>query len=106
MAHTLFILAPQCCIIEQGKGGVCYCEVHMPADLYADLKTPNRPPQSNQSVCSISLSSSMVTNLCLFHRLLKAATQYYDLSNFPQCEAKRQLEKIYAKLQLQSQGIY
>ena len=48
----------------------------------------------------------MVTNLCLFHRLLKAATQYYDLSNFPQCEAKRQLEKIYAKLQLQSQGIY
>jgi len=38
--------------------------------------------------------------------LLKAAAQYYDLSNFPQCEARRQLEKIYAKLQLQSQGIY
>ena len=37
---------------------------------------------------------------------MKAAPQYYDLSNFPQCEAKRQLEKIQAKLNLQSQGIY
>lgn len=37
---------------------------------------------------------------------MKAAPQYYDLSNFPQCEAKRQLEKIQAKLNLQSQGLY
>jgi len=34
-----------------------------------------------------------MTHSCSFHRLLKAATQYYDLSNFPQCEVKRQLEK-------------
>ncbi|XP_017792912.1 PREDICTED: putative pre-mRNA-splicing factor ATP-dependent RNA helicase PRP1 isoform X2 [Habropoda laboriosa] len=30
--------------------------------------------------------------------LLKIAPQYYDLQNFPQCEAKRQLEVIQAKL--------
>jgi len=30
--------------------------------------------------------------------LLKYAPQYYDLQNFPQCEAKRQLEVIQAKL--------
>lgn len=38
--------------------------------------------------------------------LLKTAPQYYDLGNFPQCEAKRQLERIQAKLHLQSEGIY
>ena len=31
--------------------------------------------------------------------LLKIAPQYYDLSNFPQCEAKRQLERIKARLE-------
>ncbi|XP_043918118.1 pre-mRNA-splicing factor ATP-dependent RNA helicase DHX15 [Protopterus annectens] len=31
--------------------------------------------------------------------LVKIAPQYYDMSNFPQCEAKRQLERIIAKLQ-------
>ncbi len=41
-----------------------------------------------------------------YRRLLKTAPQYYDLPNFPQCEAKRQLEKIQAKLQLQNKGIY
>jgi len=30
--------------------------------------------------------------------LLMIAPQYYDLQNFPQCEAKRQLEMIQAKL--------
>ena len=39
-------------------------------------------------------------------RLLKIAPQYYDLGNFPQCEAKRQLEKIHAKLQLHNLGVY
>lgn len=38
--------------------------------------------------------------------LLKTAPQYYELGNFPQCEARRQLEKMQAKLQLQNQGIY
>ena len=42
----------------------------------------------------------------LVYRLIKIAPQYYDLANFPQCEAKRQLEKIYAKIQLQNQGIF
>ena len=37
---------------------------------------------------------------------MKSAPQYYDLTNFPQCEARRQLERIQAKLNLQSQGIY
>lgn len=27
------------------------------------------------------------------------APQYYDMANFPMCEAKRQLERIIAKLQ-------
>ncbi|XP_034952002.1 pre-mRNA-splicing factor ATP-dependent RNA helicase DHX15 isoform X2 [Chelonus insularis] len=31
--------------------------------------------------------------------LLKIAPQYYDLQNFPQCEAKRQLEVIQARLE-------
>ncbi len=30
--------------------------------------------------------------------LLRIAPQYYDLANFPQCEARRQLELIQAKL--------
>ena len=38
--------------------------------------------------------------------MLKIAPQYYDLANFPQCEAKRQLEKIKNKLELQNQGIF
>jgi pre-mRNA-splicing factor ATP-dependent RNA helicase DHX15/PRP43 len=38
--------------------------------------------------------------------MLRIAPQYYDLANFPQCEAKRQLEKIKNKLELQNQGIF
>uniref|UniRef100_A0A8C7YYZ1 ATP-dependent RNA helicase DHX15 n=1 Tax=Oryzias sinensis TaxID=183150 RepID=A0A8C7YYZ1_9TELE len=30
--------------------------------------------------------------------LMRIAPQYYDLGNFPQCEARRQLERIFAKL--------
>ena len=30
--------------------------------------------------------------------LVKTAPQYYDMDNFPQCEAKRQLEQIIAKV--------
>merc|ERR1711990_376017 len=30
--------------------------------------------------------------------LIKVAPQYYDMGNFPQCEAKRQLEQIIAKI--------
>lgn len=30
-------------------------------------------------------------------RLIDIAPHYYDLSNFPQCEAKRVLEKLYRK---------
>ena len=28
----------------------------------------------------------------------RVAPQYYDMGNFPQCEAKRQLEQIIAKI--------
>ncbi|XP_048745743.1 putative pre-mRNA-splicing factor ATP-dependent RNA helicase PRP1 [Ostrea edulis] len=31
--------------------------------------------------------------------LIKVAPQYYDMTNFPMCEAKRQLERIIAKLE-------
>lgn len=31
--------------------------------------------------------------------LLKIAPQYYDMNNFPQCEARRQLEMIQARLE-------
>lgn len=34
---------------------------------------------------------------CLFYRLVDIASHYYDLENFPQCEAKRVLEKLYKK---------
>ena len=30
--------------------------------------------------------------------LIKTAPQYYDMNNFPQCEAKRQLEQIIARI--------
>lgn len=30
--------------------------------------------------------------------LLKIAPQYYDMNNFPQCEAKRQLEVMQARI--------
>ena len=30
--------------------------------------------------------------------LIKTAPQYYDMNNFPQCEAKRQLEQIIARV--------
>lgn len=40
----------------------------------------------------------MLKIYCIF-RLIKVAPQYYDMSNFPMCEAKRQLERIIAKLE-------
>lgn len=41
-----------------------------------------------------------MTNVYLlsFSRLVKIAPQYYEMGNFPQCEAKRQLERIIAKV--------
>ena len=30
--------------------------------------------------------------------LVRVAPQYYDMNNFPQCEAKRQLENVIAKV--------
>uniref|UniRef100_A0A8C6NQ60 RNA helicase n=1 Tax=Nothobranchius furzeri TaxID=105023 RepID=A0A8C6NQ60_NOTFU len=38
--------------------------------------------------------------------LVKIAPQYYDMSNFPQCEAKRQLERIIAKLESKEYSQY
>uniref|UniRef100_G1K8N6 RNA helicase n=1 Tax=Anolis carolinensis TaxID=28377 RepID=G1K8N6_ANOCA len=38
--------------------------------------------------------------------LVKIAPQYYDMSNFPQCEAKRQLDRIIAKLQSKEYSQY
>ena len=34
----------------------------------------------------------------LYFRLIKIAPQYYDMVNFPECEAKRQLERIISRL--------
>jgi len=33
----------------------------------------------------------------MLNRLVDIAPHYYDLSNFPPCEAKRVLEKLYKK---------
>ena len=33
-------------------------------------------------------------------RLINIAPQYYDMANFPQCEAKRILERIISKRQV------
>ena len=33
----------------------------------------------------------------LHYRLVDVAPHYYDLANFPNCEAKRVLEKLYKK---------
>ncbi|XP_058862147.1 ATP-dependent RNA helicase DHX15 isoform X3 [Acipenser ruthenus] len=38
--------------------------------------------------------------------LVKIAPQYYEMSNFPQCEAKRQLERIVAKFQTKEYSQY
>uniref|UniRef100_A0A7N6B5U7 RNA helicase n=1 Tax=Anabas testudineus TaxID=64144 RepID=A0A7N6B5U7_ANATE len=38
--------------------------------------------------------------------LVKIAPQYYEMSNFPQCEAKRQLERIIAKLESKEYSQY
>lgn len=43
---------------------------------------------------------------CLCYRLVKIAPQYYEMSNFPQCEAKRQLERIIAKLESKEYSQY
>lgn len=40
------------------------------------------------------------------YRLVKIAPQYYEMSNFPQCEAKRQLERIIAKLETKEYSQY
>lgn len=41
---------------------------------------------------------NIIKKFYLAEWMLKYAPQYYDLQNFPQCEAKRQLEIIQAKL--------
>jgi hypothetical protein len=40
-----------------------------------------------------------LTIILLLCRLVKHAPQYYDMTNFPMCEARRVLERIIAKLQ-------
>ena len=43
---------------------------------------------------------------CFCSRLVKIAPQYYEMGNFPQCEAKRQLERIIAKLESKEYSQY
>ena len=38
------------------------------------------------------------TELVDADRLVEAAPHYYELSNFPECEAKRVIERLYRKL--------
>ena len=38
-------------------------------------------------------------SIFLYFRLIEAAPQYYDMSNFPMGEARRQLERIIAKME-------
>lgn len=53
-----------------------------------------------------ALPAGGLTVFSLGHRLVKIAAQYYDMSNFPQCEAKRQLERIIAKLESKEYSQY
>lgn len=48
----------------------------------------------------VGKKSGTVTNVDVLScpRLLRIAPQYYNLRNFPQGEAKRQLERVVAKL--------
>lgn len=41
------------------------------------------------------MTNMFITSL----RLIQITPQYYDMSNFPQCEAKRVLERIIAKME-------
>ncbi|XP_045818351.1 probable pre-mRNA-splicing factor ATP-dependent RNA helicase DEAH2 isoform X2 [Trifolium pratense] len=50
----------------------------------------------NECVLTSRNYISTVTNIC-GEWLVDIAPHYYDLSNFPQCEAKRVLEKLYKK---------
>jgi pre-mRNA-splicing factor ATP-dependent RNA helicase DHX15/PRP43 len=40
---------------------------------------------------------STLTSKSFEYRLIDVAPHYYDLTNFPQCEAKRVLERLYKK---------
>lgn len=47
--------------------------------------------------CCVS-DDSILFFLFIAEWLLKIAPQYYDMNNFPQCEAKRQLEVLQARI--------
>lgn len=43
------------------------------------------------------LHAGLVVNIFFVLRLIDVAPHYYDLVNFPNCEAKRVLERLYNK---------
>ena len=46
----------------------------------------------------VNKAGSLEEMLDLIFPISRVAPQYYDMGNFPQCEAKRQLEQIIAKI--------
>lgn len=48
-------------------------------------------------MANVSLLLSSFFFFVIFLRLVDIAPHYYDLANFPQCEAKRVLERLYKK---------
>jgi hypothetical protein len=56
-------------------------------------------PSSFSFTLSCSTRSNADPSFLLLCRLVQLAPHYYDLSNFPPCEAKRKLERIHAQLQ-------
>ena len=42
----------------------------------------------------------------VYFRMIQIAPQYYDMVNFPMCEARRQLERIIAKVQVKGNTDY
>lgn len=58
------------------------------------------------STSELELNVNLVIFFPPLDRLVKIAPQYYDMSNFPQCEAKRQLDRIIAKLQSKEYSQY
>jgi pre-mRNA-splicing factor ATP-dependent RNA helicase DHX15/PRP43 len=53
--------------------------------------------QTASPFMSIEDLKEFLTCLSFMCRLIDVAPHYYDLSNFPSCEAKRVLERLYNK---------
>lgn len=98
---------------KQSAHSLCVCEtvpvvvLHVSTNLSLCLSVPGR--DSLPSLSLIHTHNPDTFHDCLFvsfPRLVKIAPQYYEMGNFPNCEAKRQLERIVAKLSTKEYSQY